>query len=65
MLKIDKELAKYIRSKSPKTHINETCRHKSKARRKCHYVEETSIVKKLIKEYNEKLNIIKTYPPKK
>ena len=65
MIYVSKELAEYIKRHSPNSHINETCKDKSKAKRRKRYVEETPKVKQLIKEYNKQLNITETYPPQK
>ena len=64
MILITKEQAEYIRLHSPTSHIA-IVNKQAKARKKKRIVEETVVTKKLIKEFNEKQNIIEGYEIKR
>ena len=64
MIAVSSDLAKYIKQHYPSACIPQTCREKSKSKRKKKYVEETPKILKLIDAYNHQLKIIETYGEK-
>lgn len=63
MIKIEKDVAAFIRSKLPTACIHKTMKTESK--RGSYYIEQTKMVERLLKEYYNNCKIVEEYPYKK
>ena len=60
MIEISKEQACYIREHS-NIKVPQTCKFKTKGKRKKYYVEETNKTKRLIEKCNSRYSVVSTY----